>query len=43
MKKIYLMIKGIPGKFALTIAAQTINYDRYTLVPFSLTGPDIEE
>ncbi|MDY0221398.1 MAG: dihydrodipicolinate reductase [Desulfobacterium sp.] len=43
MKKIYLMINGIPGKVALTIAAHTINDDRFTLVPFSLTGPDIEE
>ena len=43
MKRIYLMINGIPGKVALTIAAHAINDERFSLVPFSLTGPDIEE
>lgn len=43
MKKVYLMINGIPGKVAATIAAHVIIDDRFTLVPFSLTGPDIEE
>ena len=43
MKKVYLMINGIPGKVAVTIATHVISDDRFTLVPFSLTGPDIEE
>lgn len=43
MEKLGLMINGIPGKVAITIAAHVINDDRFFLLPFSLTGPEIEE
>ena len=42
MEKVELMINGIPGNLAMTIAAHVVNDDRFTLVPFSLTGPEIE-
>ncbi len=43
MNKINLMINGIPGNVALTIAKHVIKDKRFTLVPYSLTGPDIDE
>ncbi|MCP4117860.1 MAG: dihydrodipicolinate reductase [Desulfobacteraceae bacterium] len=42
MEKVQLMINGIPGNLAMTIASHVITDDRFTLVPFSLTGPEIE-
>ncbi len=43
MPRISLMINGLPGKVAATIAAQAVKDDRFELLPFSLTGPEIEE
>jgi 4-hydroxy-tetrahydrodipicolinate reductase len=37
------MINGLPGKVAMTIASHVISDDRFTLVPYSLTGPEIQE
>jgi 4-hydroxy-tetrahydrodipicolinate reductase len=43
MEKLCLMINGLPGKVSMTIASHAINDDRFTLVPYSLTGPEIQE
>ncbi len=43
MENLCLMINGLPGKVAMTIASHAINDDRFTLVPYSLTGPDIQD
>lgn len=43
MEKLCLMINGLPGKVAMTIASHAISDDRFTLVPYSLTGPEIQE
>lgn len=43
MKQINLMINGIPGNVAVTIAGHVINDSRFHLVPFSLTGPEVQE
>ncbi|MCK5098448.1 MAG: dihydrodipicolinate reductase [Desulfobacteraceae bacterium] len=41
MNKINLMINGLPGNVAMTIVNHVINDKRFTLMPYSLTGPDI--
>ncbi|MFO7752484.1 MAG: dihydrodipicolinate reductase [Desulfobacteraceae bacterium] len=43
MTPINVMINGLPGKVALTIAEHTVKDTGYNLVPYSLTGPDISE
>ena len=43
MNKINLMINGLPGNVAVTIAKHVIKDNRFTLIPYSLTGPDISE
>ena len=43
MNKINLMINGIPGNVARTIAKHVVIDKRFTLVPYSLTGPDIDD
>ncbi|MEA2061568.1 MAG: dihydrodipicolinate reductase [Thermodesulfobacteriota bacterium] len=42
MKPINLMINGLPGNVTATIAAHAADDSRFSLVPFSLTGPEIE-
>jgi 4-hydroxy-tetrahydrodipicolinate reductase len=37
------MINGLPGKVSTTIAARLANDDRFNLLPWSLTGPEIEQ
>lgn len=37
------MINGLPGNVASTIASHAINDNRFELIPFSFTGPDIKE
>ncbi len=39
MNKINLMINGIPGNVGMTIAGHVINDKRFTLLPYSITGP----
>ncbi|MFH1154619.1 MAG: dihydrodipicolinate reductase [Pseudomonadota bacterium] len=41
MDPIYLMINGMPGNVAIIIARHVLKDNRFSLVPFSLTGPDI--
>ena len=48
MQKIKIMINGIPGKVAITIAEhiignRVINNAEFELIPFSLTGMEIEK
>lgn len=42
MTTIPIMINGLPGNVARTMAAAAITDERFTLVPFSLTGADIQ-
>ncbi|MDA8134652.1 MAG: dihydrodipicolinate reductase [Desulfobacteraceae bacterium] len=43
MEKINIMINGLPGNVAQKMARFAIADDRFNLVPFSLTGQDIED
>ncbi|MFO7749978.1 MAG: dihydrodipicolinate reductase [Desulfobacteraceae bacterium] len=43
MKQINLMVNGIPGNVAVTIASHVMEDSRFQLVPYSLTGPEVEE
>lgn len=43
MKRIPLMINGIPGNVAGIIFRHALHDDRLTLLPYSLTGPDVQE
>ena len=43
MNKIKIMINGLPGNVATTIAAHALQDDRFEVIPASLTGPDISE
>ncbi len=43
MKKINIMINGLPGNVAKTIAQAAITDGRFELVPYSLTGPEIQD
>ncbi|WP_299979878.1 dihydrodipicolinate reductase [Desulfobacula sp.] len=43
MDKINIMINGLPGNVAKKMARFAINDDRFNVVPFSLTGQEIEE
>jgi len=42
MKPVNIMINGLPGNVASTIAAYAIKEERVALLPYSLTGPDID-
>ncbi|HSO18633.1 MAG TPA: dihydrodipicolinate reductase [Desulfosarcina sp.] len=42
MKPIGLMINGLPGNVASIIAGHVLADNRFTLLPHSLTGPDID-
>jgi len=41
MNPIKIMINGLPGNVTAIIARHTLEDSRFTLVPYSLTGPDI--
>lgn len=43
MARIKIMMNGIPGKVAVTIAGHAKNDDRFTLLPYSMTGPEITD
>ena len=43
MKKIKVMVNGLPGKMAETAAKQVIADERVELIPCSLTGPEITQ
>ena len=42
MNKICVMVNGLPGNMAVGVATHVLRDDRFSLVPYSLTGPDIE-
>ncbi|MCD6273516.1 MAG: dihydrodipicolinate reductase [Deltaproteobacteria bacterium] len=41
MNRIKVMINGIPGNVAVVMAEHTIRDERFELIPYSLTGPEI--
>lgn len=43
MSTIHIMINGVPGKVATTILTHALKDERFTVVPFSLTGPGAEK
>ena len=43
MKKISIMVNGLPGNVASIIAGFALSDTRVTLLPHSLTGPEIED
>ncbi len=42
MDRIPIMINGLPGRVSVTIASRLVHDDRFDLLPWSLTGPEIE-
>ena len=42
MKAIPVMVNGLPGNMARAVAEEVLEDDRFDLVPYSLTGPEIE-
>jgi 4-hydroxy-tetrahydrodipicolinate reductase len=42
-RKINVMVNGLPGKMATAIAERVLGSEEFSLVPFSLTGPEISE
>ncbi len=42
MTPIKIMVNGIPGNMAVTVAKQALSDDRFALITQSLTGPEIE-
>ena len=43
MSRTNVMVNGIPGNMAANVARHILADDRFALVPFSLTGPEIRE
>jgi 4-hydroxy-tetrahydrodipicolinate reductase len=43
MKPIKVMVNGLPGAVSRIVAAQILKDERFELVPYSLTGPEIQE
>ena len=42
MSRTRVMVNGIPGNMAVNVTRHILGDDRFDLVPFSLTGPEIE-
>lgn len=43
MKKIPILLAGLPGKMATLVAKRLAKNPQYELIPYSLTGPDVKE
>jgi 4-hydroxy-tetrahydrodipicolinate reductase len=43
MNRIKVMVNGLPGNMATNVARHVLDDKRFELVPFSLTGPEINE
>ena len=43
MDPIKIMINGIPGNMATNVASLALNDNRFCVIPYSLTGPEIQE
>ncbi|MCF8124722.1 MAG: dihydrodipicolinate reductase [Desulfotignum sp.] len=41
MEKTHIMVNGLPGNVAATMAEAAVTDQRFSLIPYSLTGPDI--
>ncbi len=42
MSQINVMVNGLPGNVATVIARHIVSDQRFTLIPYSLTGPEID-
>ena len=43
MKPINVMVNGLPGNVSQVVAAQILKDERFELIPYSLTGPEIQQ
>ncbi len=43
MDPIRVMVNGVPGNMAAAVARHILEQERFTLVPYALTGPEIAE
>lgn len=43
MNRIKIMVNGMPGNMADNVAKHAVDDDRFELIPYSLTGPEITE
>ena len=43
MEKIKVMINGIPGNMAVNVAKHALDDERFEVIPYSLTGPEVTE
>jgi len=43
MNVVKVMVNGLPGSMAQTVAQQILQDERFKLLPYSLTGPEIQE
>jgi 4-hydroxy-tetrahydrodipicolinate reductase len=43
MSRVKVMVNGMPGDMAVNVARHVLADERFELVPFSLTGPEIEK
>jgi 4-hydroxy-tetrahydrodipicolinate reductase len=43
MNNIKVMVNGLPGDMASNVVKHTLSDDRFELIPYSLTGPEITE
>ncbi len=43
MNPIKVMVNGLPGNVSQVVAAQILMDERFELIPYSLTGPEIQE
>ena len=43
MNLLKVMVNGLPGNMARTVAQQILQDERFKLLPYSLTGPEIQE
>ncbi len=41
MKKIKVMVNGIPGNMAVNVAKHALDDERFEVIPYSLTGPEV--
>ena len=43
MNRIKIMVNGIPGNMAVNVAKHVLDDERFELIPYSFTGPEIAE
>ena len=42
MDKITIMLNGLPGRVSQVICGHLVKDDRFSVLPYSLTGPEID-